>query len=232
VIADWLPIYQFLRIPNRLGAAGLTGLALLAGVAFAECAQRFAGRDRFRLLARIGPAALAALVVVGAYAEYCSAEPAFDREALPRSYPLALTISADSPVVRALQQPGGPLLELPVGLSPPLGCLPGPHAKAEYRSIFHWRPILNGYSGYWPATFLERMILAARLPDPEALHALRRETGVEMILVHASDLDALQAAVWLGLGEHEGNGLQLVARDGANLLFRVVDAATTGGGAP
>src|SRR2546427_1800999 len=164
VIADWLPIYQFLRIPNRLGAVGLIGLALLAGVAFAECARRLADRERFRLLALVGPVALATLVVVGAYAEYSGAEPGFDRDALPRSYPLALAISADSPVVRALQEPGGPLLELPVGLSPPLGCLPGPHAKAEYRSIFHWRPLLNGYSGYWPAGVLGRLVLATPLP--------------------------------------------------------------------
>ena len=231
VIADWLPIYQFLRIPDRLGAVGLIGLALLAGVAFAECA-RLANRERPHLLALVGPAALATLVVVGAYAEYSSAEPGFDREGLPRSYPLALAISADSPVVRALQEPGGPLLELPVGLSPPLGCLPGPHAKAEYRSIFHWRPLLNGYSGYWPAGFLERMVLATRLPDPEALRALQRETGVEMILVHVYDLEALQAPVWLTLAEHEGSGLRLVARDGGDLLFEIGDAATTGGRAP
>jgi hypothetical protein len=228
VIADWLPIYGFLRIPNRLGAVGLIGLALLAGVAFAECARRFGDRARSGLLALIAPAALAALVITGAYVEYSSAEPSFDRDALPQSYPLAPAISPDSPVVRVLQAPGGPLLELPVDLTP-RGCLPGPHAQAEYRSIFHWRPLLNGYNGYWPTGFLQRMELANRLPDPEALTALRRETGVEMILVHLSDLDTGQGRVWLALAEHDGGGLRLVTRDRADLLFAVEERATSPG---
>ena len=229
MIADWLPIYQFLRIPNRLGVVGLVGLALLTGVAFAECARRLRDRERRDLFARFGPAALATLVVAGAYAEYSRAEPGFDRDALPRSYPLALATSSDSPVVRALQAPGGPLIELPVGLLPPLGCVPGPHAQAEYRSIFHWRPLLNGYSSYWPAGFLERMVLASRLPDPEALSTLRRETDLEMILVHVQDLEPLQVPPWLAIAEHGAGGLRLLTRDGGDLLFKVEDAAATTG---
>jgi len=53
-----------------------------------------------------------------------------------------------------------------------------------------------------------------------------------LILVHVYDLEALQAPVWLTLAEHEGSGLRLVARDGGDLLFEIVDAATTGGRAP
>jgi hypothetical protein len=54
--------------------------------------------------------------------------------------------------------------------------------------IFHWRPLVNGYHGYWPAAFPERMRLAAELPDPTALAALRSATGLELILVHVRDL--------------------------------------------
>jgi len=228
VIGDWLPIYRFLRIPNRLGAVGLVGLALLAGLAFAECARRLRDRAPSAPLARIAAVALAALFIAGAYAEYSSAEPSFEREALPRSYPLAPAISPDSPVVRALQAPGGALVELPVGLTP-LGCLPGLHAQAEYRSIFHWRPLLNGYNGYWPTGFIERMELANRLPDAEALGALRRETGVEMILVHLAGLLPIQVPVWAALAEHGAGGLRLVARDGSDLLFQVEEAAPAPG---
>ena len=48
----------------------------------------------------------------------------------------------------------------------------------------------------------------------------------------AYDLEALQAPVWLTLAEHEGSDLRLIARDGGDLLFEIVDAATTGGRAP
>ena len=65
-----------------------------------------------------------------------------------------------------------------------------------------------------------------------ALRALHRETGVEMILGHVYDLDALQVPVWLALAEHGRSGLRLVARDGGDLLFKVEDAATIGGREP
>ena len=96
--------------------------------------------------------------------------------------------------------------------------------SAPQYAVLQYIPFMTG--------FLERMVLATRLPDPEALRALHRETGVEMILVHVYDLEALQAPVWLTLAEHEGSGLRLVARDGGDLLFQIVDAATTGGRAP
>jgi hypothetical protein len=49
--------------------------------------------------------------------------------------------AADSPLVAALRAGAGPVLELPVG-----GLLPLQQAEAVYRSIFHWRPLLNGYA--------------------------------------------------------------------------------------
>jgi hypothetical protein len=107
---------------------------------------------------------------------------------------------------------------------------------------------LNGYASYWPTGFPQRLALACRLPDPEALAALRRETGLAMILVHLNALgdprparppykcppcvwvgppDPLtpvgseERALWLALADHGGAGLQLVARDGDDLLFAV-----------
>ena len=120
--------------------------------------------------------------------------------------------------MRVFEQPGGPLLELPVGTSP------WPQARAMYRSIYHHRPLLNGYNGYWPAGFPERMALARRLPDPEALEALRRATHLELVLVHVAECGNSPArAAWTALAARDAGGrLALVARDGDDLLFRVV----------
>jgi hypothetical protein len=73
------------------------------------------------------------------------------------------------------------------------------------------------------------MVLASRLPDPEALSTLRRETDVEMILVHVQDLGPLQVPPWLAIAEHGAGGLRLLTRDGGDLLFKVEDAAATTG---
>jgi hypothetical protein len=118
-----------------------------------------------------------------------------------------------------------------------------------YRSIYHGRALLNGYSGYWPAGFEERMALARRLPDPAALALLARDTGLEMILVHlddfgraerrlcqglerlppalaawcARDFGGAERSEWLALAAGTPRSdLRLVAREGQDLLFRVV----------
>jgi hypothetical protein len=91
-----------------------------------------------------------------------------------------------------------------------------------YRSIFHRHDVLNGYVSYWPSGFAERMALAERLPDPDALAELRRETGLAYIWVHGRDLAESRTA-WNAIAR-EGRGyLTLVTSDGGELLFAVKD---------
>jgi hypothetical protein len=143
------------------------------------------------------------------------------------------------------------VLELPVGqVRGPDSPNDAPlQARAMFRSIFHHRPILNGYGGYWPEGFPERMALARRLPDPGALGALRAATGLEMILVHPrlygaverqlcrmlerrgltaercqEDFGVAQRAAWRALATGDRPDLRLVATEGDDLLFAVTPA--------
>ncbi len=218
--SHWLPIYRLLRVPARLGVAGLVGMSLLAGLALAECARRLASRPALRLL----PVALAALFGGGIYAEYLHGfgTPRFLRKELPSPYPVVEALRSDTTVVAELRKPGGPLLELPLGK---FDVLPPFHARAMYRSIFHWRPLLNGYDSYWPAGFPERMHLAAQLPDRDALATLRRETGLETILVQTADLDVDARLPWEAIAARGRDDLALIGREGTDLLFRVTPAA-------
>jgi aminopeptidase N len=67
------------------------------------------------------------------------------------------------------------------------------------------------------------MRLAARLPDRDALRALYRETGLEMILVQGADLGPESRRVWEDIAERGRDDLTLVVRDGADLLFPCKD---------
>jgi hypothetical protein len=206
------------------------GLAILVGVACAECLRRVrAPCSRRRVRAGAG-ILVTALLIAAMYAQYAPAvgvPPPFRRSALPTLYPLAPAIGPESPFLRILQQAEGPLLELPVGVVgrgvPFRLANPVFHARAMYRSIFHWRPLLNGYSSYWPAGFLRRMRVAERLPGPEAVLALHRQTDLSMILVHAGKLSARKRKEWLSLADRGGrHDLRLIERDGEDLLFAVV----------
>jgi len=220
-----------LRGRGRLGLASLVGLALLAGVAFAESTR---GLPTGRTGAAVRMS-FAALVAVAAYVCYDGGTGVFSAVSsgppLPHPYPLQVAI-APGPLTRRLSEGDGPLLELPVG---------GPVAQAEamYRSIFHRRPLVNGYHGYWPAGFPERMALACRLPDADALAALHRQTGLETIVVHLGYQappripfpyrcqmrglvrDVEQRQRWLSRATADDGDLRLVAVEGTDLVFAV-----------
>jgi hypothetical protein len=206
LLAEWVPVYGTLRETARLGIGGLMGLALAAGLGFAACIARLPPRGR-------GATAVAAFlaVLVGGemYREYAGGGPA-SRTALPAVYPTKRPpASASDPLVHALVAGDGPVLEVPVGLTKQ-GCIPGYHAHPMYRAIFHRRPLLNGYGGYWPSGFIARMQVVARLPDPAALAALRAETALTTVVVHVDQLYPQGRIAWQDALEHGAPGLRRI----------------------
>jgi hypothetical protein len=231
LVARFTPFYEVIRIPERLGLPALMGITVLAGLAFAECERVLARRrDGAPRPALVTHAATTGLLLLAVGAMYLTCQRNLDSPwlafgPLPVSYPLAASVPLPAPaLMEVLARPGGPLLELPVSSRP------WPAAQAMWRSIYHRRPLLNGYNGYWPAGFPERMALAAKLPDADALDELTKETGVELVLVHAARyVDRLARQRWTEIAARGGDGrLALVARDGDSLLFRVVAAPGDG----
>ena len=213
---------------------GLLGLALLAGVAFAECVKRVPlppGRPR-----TLAGAALAVLVMSIAYMQYATGAgmpwtPYGQMYRLPPAYPMQPMAPPAGPLLRVLKASRGPLIEVPAPAGTGTNAA-APQARALYNSIFHWRPLLNGYDSYWPAEFPARMELASHLRDPDALAELRAQTGLELVLVHAAELAEGGREAWLSIAREGGQGdLRLVARDGTDLLFSVVGTGRASGDA-
>jgi hypothetical protein len=141
-----------------------------------------------------------------------------------RSYAVVDATTHDSPVRDVLRQPGGPLVV--IELFAPLQAVFSAdrhrvNAQAMFESIGTWRPLLNGYGGFYPKDYPARMGLAQSLPDSAALRQLKNATGVELVLVRgAPDHPKMQA--WERLASRGGgDGLALIARAGDELLFRV-----------
>jgi hypothetical protein len=56
---------------------------------------------------------------------------------------------------------------------------------------------VNGYGGYWPPGFRERMmLLAPDLPAAGALATLRRQTGLTTVVVNTGSLPPPDLAAW------------------------------------
>jgi hypothetical protein len=227
LLAATTPLYEIVRLPNRLGVAALIGACILVGIAFAEvmCAL---GRTRVgRTGVRVLHGALAVAVAVALYVIMPPATPP-----LPAAYPLQKLPLPPPSFLAELAHGSGPLVHLPA-LKETDRESPSPqqNAQAMYLSTFHWRPLLNGYSSYWPEGFLERLALAETLPGRAALAKLISATGVRAIWVDLGAYAPKDRARWSDAQLGLVRGLELRGRAGRQLLF-AVDPAAFGARAP
>ena len=182
------PPYRALRVPSRAGILFLLSIAMLAAL----------GLRRLR-----SPAARAALVAA-AVAE-CAAVP----------LPLRMEAPELPPIYRHLEAAGdGALLELP--LPPPERFQD--NALYVFRSSYHRRPLVNGYSGFVPAGYREVYERLRSQPMPEVLSWLS-SLGVRLVLVHEGRIGPRLMRETLE-AEREGN-LILVGEEPGDRLYRI-----------
>lgn len=195
---QWVEPLRFIRAPGRAAVLVMLAIAVLAAIALARIR---------RPLARVC-VCVAAVVLVGA--EYAHA-------------PLSL---ADAPRpskahrYMASSSVRGGVVELPTIPLADGKPIPGAEVReARYVSFstVHWRPLLNGYSGFFPPTHTEMVRAMQTFPSARSLRFLRRR-GVVFVVVH---LDALPGSPW----ERLTNGidhpeLELVV-DGRVRLYRL-----------
>lgn len=201
-----VPGFDGLRVPARFAVLVLLGLSVLAG---------FGTRDLMRRGARAGVLPALALVFLAESAavplplNLTSADRLLPPPA--RVYPLA-----DAPALYrhiAALPSGTVLVELPFGDT-------SWELQYVYYSTVHWRPLLNGYSGGFPDSYLT---LRSYLDDPrrapaEAWSALRGSGATHLVLhelaYRAPELAEVRG--WL-----EANGAQPLERFGASVLYQL-----------
>jgi hypothetical protein len=241
-----LPFLGTIRVPHRLGVAALFGIAALAALAFAECSRRLvsatAGDTAAMPVARRRASAVTfvlALLVGGAMyldydrgvplplpPNYLPVPPVYPIQGpLPDRFPTRVPPDPGTDLLPALASRQGALVELPIGVGS-VGA-PESQAKAMFRAIFHRRPILNGYTSYWPKEHPARMDLVRRLPDPVALARLAREADLAFVLVRLADMPPVARSTWDAIAGGSRSDLRLVARSGDDVLFAVDAPAGT-----
>jgi hypothetical protein len=86
-------------------------------------------------------------------------------------------------------QPSGVVAEFPM---PSADRLPHAEPVYTYMSTFHWKPLVNGYSGYVPGSYLDRLGAVDAFPDDRAIDRLRAD-GVRYVLVHPAFYETTDA---------------------------------------
>jgi len=194
-LAELFPFMSFLRAPARFGILVVFALAVLAGYGLAAFAPR-----RRRALT-IGVLTLVTAAEV-------SAAPWPLRPVPP--------VSDAHRMLAAL--PRGPVVEFhfpyrPAGLHE--------HAKYMFRSMWHWQPLVNGYSDYIPPDFREIAIPVNGFPDAESFRILKAR-NVRYVTVDLDSYEGEARDILLARFPPYRRYLRPLVETGPILLYEIV----------
>jgi hypothetical protein len=201
LLAAVVPGFAALRVPVRACTVVVLGVAVVAGLG-ADALWRRVHRPSARL------AVLALLAAIG-FAETWRAP--FETITVPWAK------TGIPAVYRWLAaQPGrDAIVELPLGL-------PANDATYMVFSATHWRPLVNGYSGFSPTSSYYRGLLFT-FPSPPALRGLHA-IGVRWVVVHPADLVGPQRALCNLPPEQTAPHLVLAYHDERSCVFELKSA--------
>jgi hypothetical protein len=163
---NWFPVFRMIRVTSRAGVFVALPLAVLAACALTRL------RPRPWILTGVTGLALAETLIAPI--------------PMPRWMRIVDTRDGPPPVDAWLAaQPGAtPVVHLPMLDVRALLRRPPFHESVYMvHSMYHWKPLVNGYAGIEPASYVRLRALARDFPSDEFLDALR-EIGVRYVVLH------------------------------------------------
>ena len=206
-----VPGFQAMRVPARFAIMAVLAASVLAGLGSQKLYHGLTGRSRMTQESAVVREGLLALFWLGLFIAELGFKP----------LPLVKLATADQvpEVYRWLQRKelNGPIIELPFNQSQAL--------KYMYHSTYHWLPLVNGASGYAPASYAQLQAELTDLPSPQAI-GLLRSLGVKGVVLHTDQLDESEVTRW----EHEklaDLGIEEIAQFGPDVVYQLRPVETT-----
>jgi hypothetical protein len=159
---EHLPLMQAIRASSRFGILALLGVAVLAGYGVVRVRSWWGGTRAW--------AGVVTGLVLLVNAEAFRA---------PLWYARFTGLPSEYAALRDL--PGAVIVEFPV----PSGGEIARNAPYMLNSTLHWRPMLNGYSGFFPRSYVTSRRAIASFPDDRSLAALHA-LGITHVVIHVS----------------------------------------------
>jgi hypothetical protein len=189
LLYDWVWPYRGLRVPARM--------FVMVSVAFSVLAAFGATR-----LAASRPGFVAGLVLVVL--------------AVVETVSLPLPLQPTPPVPAKTyawlaRQPIAPVLEWPTPVPEHLGATED--ARYMYYSTLHWQPLLNGYSGHHPDSFLRLLHGIRSFPAPDAI-AYLGPRGVRYVILHSHPHEQRYVSAVQQLTDHPKLRFQFAENNG------------------
>jgi hypothetical protein len=158
---DYFLPFKALRIPARMGLMVGFSLAILAGYGAARIAERLRSRTTRRVVLTL----LGVLMLI----EYASAP--IELWAAPRRPPQVY----DDLVRDVGDGPTSVIFEFPTAMME--------DPEYLYYSIFHWQNLVNGYSGFFPPSYVQIVNAVRDFPDERSISAIKQR-GARYLVIH------------------------------------------------
>ena len=196
VLYRFVPFFQGVRGAARFGYLLLVAVAALSGFGLAHLRARWVGRPWLTATC-VGLVVLVNLEALRAPITYRPFE------GIPRIYQ---SLAAEPRTVIA---------EFP--FFPPEGIF----RNAEYmlNSTSHWRPLLNGYSGFAPVSYVDHYRALRDFPDAVSIAALRT-SGVTHTVVHLTMYEPAASREMMS-NLQMAEGLTLIADENGIRIYRL-----------
>jgi hypothetical protein len=169
---EYVPGFDGVRVPARLAMVGILMLAVLGGLGAAVLSRRRTGTV---LLGILSVVFLAEGLVMPFMVNAVSPARGFNT---PEGRVFRPARAPNVYKVFGREAPEAVLAELPLGET-------DFDLRAVYYSTVHWRPVLNGYSGFYPPHYGRLALAVSDVPRfPEAAVDALRMHGATHVLVH------------------------------------------------
>jgi hypothetical protein len=159
---DWVLPFRGLRVPARADVLVLLGTAVLAGIGLERLTSRIARRG--------AAIAVAASVVIVACIEYGTR---------PHLQVVDRRVSVWYHWLKTI--PHAVVFEWPTDVPWRLNQMVD--VNYMYRSTLHWRPLLNGYSGHYPSSYIDLLLAMRSFPYTGSIDYLRQK-GANVLVLH------------------------------------------------
>ena len=189
---DHVPLLQGIRAAARWGFLMLTAVAMLAGFTVAAW-QRARGTSAYWPAVAL---AIGGVVTI---------------EALRAPMGFTPVVPVPAIYARLRDQPRAVVVELPLSA----GTSVSENARYLVAATRHFRPLVNGYSGFETEVFRQRAARWRAFPEAAVLDEMQA-LGVTHVMVHARDLNQAQVTA-----AAEAPRLRPIADDGERRLYEL-----------
>lgn len=202
---ETVPIFGSMRVPSRFGIIVMLSLSVLAGYGLAKLLRGLNTNKK--------------IIISSLFTLFIILESLY----IPLGVPTIQTGEDIPEIYRWLGQEEGEfaVVELPTGYFTPDGNNLHYDTKYMYFSTYHWKKLVNGYSGFFPPYYIELLHHLQSFPSDESITRLE-DVGVRYVIIHSAEIKENEWDNIKNSLENYKDRIEFVNKCGQDYVYRIL----------